>query len=166
MNAIMKKTVKDIEIENIYPVLDKAKYAKMDAQGRRQVFASMYAMKKVMTDYNGYQQELVKRLRPENAEEIARLVDEFNAMPQGGRESAIKEKKYADALKANYDFSTEVQKCLAEKESELDFAVLSDEAFDALCDSNPDWNFGQLMALREILCDAPEKASDGKEVQE
>lgn len=155
----MKKTVKDFEIENIYPVLDKAKYAKMDAQGRRQVFAAMYAMKKVMTDYNSYREELVKRLRPENAEEIARLVDEFNAMPQGERESAIKDKKYADALKANLEFSNEVQKCLFEKESELDFAPLSDEAFDALCDSNPDWDFGQSMALHDILCET----SDGKE---
>ena len=156
----MKKTVKDIEIENIYPVLDKAKYAKMDAQGRRQVFAAMYAMKKVMTDYNSYREELVKRLRPENAEEIARLVDEFNAMPQGERESAINDKKYADALKANLEFSNEVQKCLFEKESELDFAPLSDEAFDALCDSNPDWDFGQLIAIKELLCE------DGKEVTE
>ena len=162
MNAIMKKTVKDITVENIYPVLDKAKYAKMDAQCRRQVFAAMYAMKKVMTDYNGYREELVKRLRPENADEIAGLVDEFNAMPKAERENAIKDKKYADALKANLEFSNEVQKCLFEKESDLDFAPLTDEAFDALCDSNPDWDFGQSMALHDILCEA----SDGKEVTE
>lgn len=159
----MKQKVKDILVENIYNVLDGAKCDKMDAQGRRSVFAAMYAMKKVKADFEGYQQELVKRLRPDNAEEIARLVDEFNAMPQEEKETAVKEKKYADALKANYDFSTEVQKCLAEKESELDFAVLSDEAFDALCDSNPGWNFGQLMTLKELLCD---RQKDEKEVQE
>lgn len=163
----MKKTVRDITVENSYPVLDKAKCAKMDAKGRRSVYAAMYAMKKVLGDYNGYREELVKRLRPGNAEEIGRLVDEFNAMPQGERESALKEQKYADALKANYEFSAEVQKCLVEKESELDFTPLTDEAFDALCDSNPDWDFGQIMALKALLCDAPEKSSgEGKEVTE
>lgn len=152
----MKKTIKNGIVQNVYGLLDKAKFNKSDAAARRAVFGVMYPMKKVAEECEDFQREAAKRLQPENYQEIADAITEFNGMSTTEREAALKQPKYVDALKVNYLFNQELNKCVSEymnKDAELDVTPLSDTVFDALCDANSDWTLGQCMELQAILCD-------------
>lgn len=158
----MKKTIKDAIIEVVYPFLAKAKSTKMTAAGRRAVFNVMYEMQKRLEDYSKYKQELIKSLMPENSEEVAHIVEEFNALPESDKPAASKEPRYAGALKINNEFETELQKGFDSRESELDIAPLTDDVFYSLCDSNPEWEFGRCIALKEMLCEEEKTETEKK----
>lgn len=152
----MKKTVKKGIIQNIYGLLDKAKSDKCDSAARRAVFGAMYPMKAVAEGVADYHQEAAKRLQPANYNDIVAVINEFNGMNPHQREDAIKQPKYMDALRANFDFNKDLEKCMADvlaEDTEIDFVPLTDAVFDALCDSNPDWTLGQCMELQTVLCD-------------
>ena len=151
----MKTTVK--KVTDAYAFLDKAKYTKMEAADRRKLIKGIYRMKKVSAEYNDFRNDALKRLRPDNAEEMATLLSELDRMKPEEQMNALSQQKYADALRANAEFNKAVGECLGEeleKEVELDFLPLTEEAFDRLLDSNPEWSVGQAMLAEEILCDS------------
>lgn len=161
----MKQTVKISQIENVYTLLNGVKNTKMNSAARRALFGVMYPMKRVAEECKDYRQEAAKRLQPENYQEIADIINEFNGMTPEERAEAIKNPKYMEALKTNFTLDRDFNKCVAEymeKETELDFEPLTEEVFDALCDSNPDWTLGQCMELQDVLC-GTRKEEGGKE---
>ena len=161
----MKKTIKKATIAKVFGILDSAKLNKCPAQVRRAVFGAMYPMKAVAGECADYEREAAKRLQPEDYQVVVDVINEFNAMSPTDREAAVKQAKYMNALKANLEFNREVNKCVSEhlsEDAEIDFAPLSDEVFDALCDSNPDWTLGQCMELQDVLC-GTRKEEGGKE---
>ncbi len=150
----MKKNIRKGTVIDIHQTLDGAKCPGTSA--RKAMFKAMYPMKAVADGFNVYRDEAVKRLRPDNYDEVAGLVQKFAAMDADAQKKAIGEPLYKDALTANYEFNTALNQCLAEerdREVELDLAPLTDETFDTLCDANPDWTLGQCMELQDILCD-------------
>ena len=152
----MKKTIKTEKINEAYTLLDAAKYTKMEAADRRNIVKALRHLKKVSVEFNDFREDAIKRLRPDNFEEVAALINKFNAMTTEEREAAVAEKKYTDALKANIEFNTSVNECLREeldKLVELDFTGLSETAIDAMLDSNPDWTVGQAMLVEDILAE-------------
>lgn len=149
----MKTTVE--KVANIYPLLDKAKYTKMDNADRKALIKAMRPMKKTATEFNDFRDEAIKRLRPENFDKVAELIDKFNSLPQEERKQAIADPEYQEAFKANGEYNNAINDCLKEefdKEIELDFTPLTEEAVDKLLDSNTDWTLGQAMAVEELLC--------------
>lgn len=152
----MKKTIKKATITKVYGILNTAKLSKCPAQVRRAVFGAMYPMKAVAGECADYEREAAKRLQPEGYQATVDVINEFNAMSPTDRTEALKQTKYMNALRVNFDFNREVNKCVNEHLAEvveLDFAPLSDEVFDALCDSNPDWTLGQCIELQDALCE-------------
>lgn len=152
----MKKSIKNATILNVYRTLDKAKSGKCAQTVRRALFSAMYPMKSVAEECEDYEREAAKRLRPDNYRSIVEVVNEFNGMTASERKEAVKQSKYMDALKANFALNRELNECVNEhldKESEVDFTPLTDEVFDALCESNPDWTLGQCIELQEVLCE-------------
>lgn len=151
----MRQTIKTGRVTALYGILDAAMYTKMDSAARTSLIRAMRPMRRVANDCNEYREDAVKRLRPDNYDEVAGLIQKFAAMDADAQKTAIDEPRYKDALTANYEFNTALNKCMAEendKDVELDFAPLTDDAFDALCDSNPDWTLGQCMELQDVLC--------------
>lgn len=151
----MKRTVKKGIIQNIYGLLYKAKSDKCDSAARRAVFNAMYPMKSVAEGVADYRQEAAKRLQPANYDDIVTIINEFNGMTPHQREEALKQPKYMDALRANFDFDKDLGKCVGDmlsEDTEIDFVPLTDVVFDSLCDSNPDWSLGQCMELQAVLC--------------
>ena len=149
----MKKTVKDATIEKLYPILSEARLSKLNAAGRRAVFDVLYESKKILAEFDNYKGELYKSLVPADYEDTARVIGEFNALPDGKKSAALREKRFADAIKANGEFNMELQRGFDSRESEVGFAPLSDDVFDALCDSNPEWTAGQCVELKDLLCE-------------
>ena len=159
----MKATVK--KIAEAYALLDRAKYSKMESADRRLLIKAMRAMKKTALDYEDFKQDSMKRLTPENAEELVRIIEEFNAFKPEERANALSDPKFAEALEANAEYSREVSECLREegsKEIDLDFTPFSEDAFGALMDSNPEWSMGQAMLAEEILCGTDSANGNGK----
>lgn len=153
------------KVSEAYTLLDSAKYSKMESKERIALIKAMRAMKKVAEDFNGFRQDAVKRLMPDNFEDIANRINEFNAMSQQERVAAVEKPEYADALRANAKFNADVESCIAEetaKEIELAFEPLAADAFVNLLDSNPEWTAGQAMLAEDMLCGS-EESGKGKE---
>ena len=149
----MKTTIE--KVANVYPLLDKAKYTKMENADRKALIKAMRPMKKTAADFNDFREDAIKRLRPENFDKIAELIDKFNTLSQEERKAAIADPEYQKALKVNGEYNTAINDCLSEefdKEIELDFTPLTEDAVDRLLDSNTDWTIGQAMAVEELLC--------------
>lgn len=154
----MKKTIKTGRIIDIRQMLDKAKCP--GASARKAMFRAMYPMKAVSDGFDTYRNEAVKRLRPENYDEVAGTVNEFAAMGAEAKKTALAVPRYQNALKTNYEFNAALNQCLAEerdKDVELDLVPLTDETFDTLCDANPEWTLGQCIEIQEILCEQKEE---------
>ena len=151
------------KVSEAYALLDSAKYSKMESKERIALIKAMRQMKKVAEDFNGFRQDAVKRLMPENFEDIANRINEFNAMSQQERVAAVEKPEYADALRANAKFQNDVESCVAEegaKEIELAFEPLAADAFVNLLDSNPEWAVGQAMLVEDMLCGSEESGKE------
>ena len=166
----MERKIKTGRIIDIYATLNGAKYSKMESADRRRLFTAQYAMKKTVTEQEAMQKEAVEKFKPEGYDkDIAPMVDKFNAMTPENRADALKsDRKMADAIKVHTDFVGEVNGIIMEareKEVEPGFTPLSEEAFDRLLDSNPDWTVGVAGELHEILCGEEEDSAGeaGKE---
>lgn len=150
----MKKNLKTATINDVYTLLDSAKYTKMEAADRRALVKAMHPLKKVSTDFTDFREDAIKRLRPENYEEVDRLVGEFNGLSAEARTAAVTDPKYASAIKAFNAFQTDISECLREeiaKEQELEYEPLTAEAIDRLLDSNEGWTVGQAMLVEDVL---------------
>lgn len=158
----MEKKFKTGRIIDIYATLNGAKYTKMESADRRKLFTATYTAKKVVTEFEAMQKEAVEKFKPEGYDEnIAPMVEKFNAMTPEKRAAALKEDdKMADAIKIHTEFVSEVNGVIMEardKETVLSFAPLTEEEFDRLLDSNLDWASGLVVELEEILCEAKEE---------
>lgn len=150
----MKKNLKNGTINEVYTLLDAAKYTKMEAADRRALVKAMRPLKKVSTDFTDFREDAIKRLRPDNYEEVARLVDEFNGLSAEARTAAVTDPKYTSAIKAFNAFQTDISECLREeiaKEQEMEYEPLTAEAIDRLLDSNEGWTVGQAMLVEDVL---------------
>lgn len=144
------------KVANIYPILDKANYSKMDKADRKALTKAMRHMKKVAAEYNDFREDAIKRLRPEGFDKVAELIDKFNSLSQDERKEAFADPKYQEAFRANGEYNNAINDCLKEefdKEIELDFTPLTEDAVDKLLDSNKDdWALGLAIAVEEFLC--------------
>lgn len=150
----MKKNLNTATINEVYTLLDTAKYAKMEAADRRALVKAMRPLKKVTADFNDFREDAIKRMRPDNYQEVAGMVDKLGGMTAEARAVAMAEPKYAEAVKAFNAFQNDMSECLKEeltKEHELEFEPLSPEAIDRLLDSNPDWTAGKAMLVEDAL---------------
>lgn len=152
----MKKNVKIQTIVNVYPVLDKASLGKMEVTDRFAFIKALRPMKKANADFSDFREDAVARLKPEDYDKIAEEVQKFNSMNEEEREAALHNEETLNALKANGEFNMNIEKCLRDeldKEVELEFAPLSEDAFGKLMESNSNWEAGFVMTLEDILCD-------------
>lgn len=150
----MKKHLKTATVNEVYVILDSAKYTNMEPAERRALVKAMRPLKKIYVEFTDFRDDAVKRLRPDNYEEVAHLVDEFNRLAVDARISAMADPKYASAIRTFNVFQSEIAECLSEeavREHELEYEPLTSEAIDRLLDSNTGWTVGQAMLVEEAL---------------
>lgn len=158
----MKKTVGNVA--KAYALLDKASYKEMEKGARARLFCAMNRMEKIASDFAKFRKDVQIRLLPPEHEAISKAIGEFQAMNPEQKASAIKEKKYRDALEADAKFAGELEGCLAEeaqREVDLDFAPFTADDADSLIDAN-EWTVGQAMLVSNILCGQEESKPKGK----
>lgn len=162
MKTTIGKTV------DVYSILNKANFSKMNTSERKEITKARQPMLKYVEEYEKMHKDAVKNLQPDNFDEIARLVNEYNKMTIREKEIALKDPEYFDALNENARFNQSVNDCLNDylnKEAELDFTPVKEDTFDKLIDSNKDngWTFGIETLLKGILCAKEETETETEE---
>lgn len=156
----MKKNITIERVINVYKALDGAKMSKLETPDRYLLIRALRPMRRIDADFAEFREDAVKRLRPDNYDDIAAKVNKFNTLKTvQEREAAIEDTATREALEANYKFNTEVSECVKDelaKEVELEFAPLSEDAFGKLMESNPDWALGLIAEIEDVLTENKE----------
>ena len=164
----MKTKITTEKVLNAYRIISGAKYTKMDDADKIKVWKIARALKPVADKFDDDSKDASEKFKPEGFDENLRKAQEY--------ERVIKDKD-ADASKlemgaAEYgEFIKELQKYnkivgdaikeFADKEVELEFEKISEEAFGKLMASNDGaWDFGQALKLSEIICEKKKPSED------
>ena len=158
----MKKNIKTSEILSAFNVLNTAKYGSMEDADKIKAWKIARALKPVATKFDEDSKDAAEKMKPEikgGFDEVLAKAQKFEQMridpkadmtkaPMGAAEydAFIKKfKKYNDTV-------GNAVKEFAEKEVEVEFEPLSEDAFGKLMSSN-DWTMAQVVALAEIVCE-------------
>ena len=159
----MKKIkIKTSKVLDAYNVLNTAKYGSMEDADKIKVWKIARALKPFATKFDDDSKDAAEKMKPKmkgGFDELLQKAQEYERMqrdpkadmkklPMGPAEydAFIKE------LKAYNKLVGDAVKDFADKEVEIDFEPLSEEAFGKLMASN-DWNMSQVVALSEIVCE-------------
>lgn len=154
----MKKTVKTSEVLSVYQIIGSAKYGKMSSDEKIKAWKVAAKLKPVATKFEEETKDAAEKMKPtedfderlQKAQEYERLKDKneptIDIMTKADYDAFIKEfKEYQKTVdKAVKEF--------ADKEVEVEFDALSEEAFGKLIDSN-DWTLGQVALVAEFVCE-------------
>ena len=153
----MKKSVKTSEILGVYNILNAAKYGKMDDADKIKVWKICRKLKPIAVKFEDDNKDAAEKFKADikdfdknlqKAQEYERLTQEhkptIDVMTKPEYDAFIKEfKNYQDLMnKAIKEF--------AEKEVEVDFDAISEDAFGKLLASN-DWNVAQTTIVGDFI---------------
>lgn len=154
----MKKTVKTSEILSVYQIIGNAKYGKMSDDDKVKVWKIARKLKPVATKFEDDTKDAADKMKPyedfdqklQKAQEYERLKNDkkptIDVMSTADYDNFIADfKQYKNIVdKAIKEF--------ADKEVEIEFDAISEEAFGKLITSN-EWTFGQVTLLGEFVCE-------------
>lgn len=149
--------MKVIDIINAYNVLNAAKLNKLADADKFTVIRAMRALKPIHTDYEEAVKDAQERLKPEDFDALQKRAADWNATHKDKqlKDLTPEERTTLEGINAAYrDYTTKVEECIrdiAEKEKELDYTRLTEEAFGKLLESNPDWTMQQILAVADVL---------------
>lgn len=153
----MNKTMKTIDIINAYNVLNAAKLNKLADADKFTVIRAMRALKPIHTDYEEAVKDAQERLKPEGFDDLQRRAADWNATHKDKqlKDLTPEERTTLDGINTAFrDYTDKVEKCvrdLAERDCELTYTRLTEEAFGKLLESNPDWTMQQILAVADVL---------------
>ena len=126
----MKKNIKTEEILKVYNIIAQAKYNKLDDDDKIKIWKISRTLKPIQTQYEDDTKDVSEKMKP---------TDDFQNKLQKARdyEDSVKEGKTAEMTKED-------------KEVEIEFSPLSEDAFGKLLSSN-DWNLEQTNILGEFI---------------
>lgn len=154
----MKKTVKTSEILSVYQIIGKAKYGKMSDDDKVKVWKIARKLKPVATKFEDDTKDASDKMKPyEDFDQNLQKAQEYERL-NNDKKPTIDVMSTADYDKFIEDFK-EYQKLVnnavkefADKEVEIEFDAISEEAFGKLITSN-EWTFGQVTLLGDFICE-------------
>ena len=150
--------MKTIEITNIYAVLNEAKLTKMDDADKFKVIKALRVIKPIAKGYEDFIEEAKNKLKADDHDKMTEKAQAWNNDNQGNKVGELTQEQIDELNTINKyfsDYNSRVEACVkeeAEKEVELTFDKLSEEAFGKLVASN-DWTCGQIMALSDAVAE-------------
>ena len=156
----MTKTIKTGDLLKVYNVLGNAKYSKMSDDDKIKVWKITRKLKPVATKFEEDSKDAAEKLKPtedfterlQKAQEYERMVrdkdSDLQKLPMGAAE-------YDQFIKEFKDYNEVVGKAIKEfsdKEVEVDFEPLSEDAFGKLMASN-DWTMEQVTTAGDFVCE-------------
>lgn len=160
----MKKIkVKTSEILNAYNVLNNAKYGSMEDSDKIKVWKIARALKPVATKFEEDNKDAAEKFKPKDADFDEKLVNaqEFERLRNSGGDMSKAKMgvaQYEEFIAKFSEYNNLVRKAVEEfanKEIEVEFDPLSDNAFGKLMASN-EWKMSDVLVLSDIICEEPE----------
>ena len=154
----MKKTVKTREILAVYNIIGQAKYTKMEDADKVRAWKIARALKPKATKFDEDVKDAQEKLKPEgDFDERLKKAIEFERL-KNAKEDASKvmsEAEYADFIKEYKAYEKTVNEAVEEfgdKDVEVEFEPLSEEAFGRLMASN-EWTMQQASLVGDFVCE-------------
>lgn len=153
-----KQTIKTEKVLNAYRVLSTAKYGKMDDGDKIKVWKIARTLKPVADKFEDDSKDAAEKFKPsedfserlQKAQDYERMVKDGNAdmtkLPMGANE-------YGDFVKEFQKYNKLVGDAIkefADKEVELEFEKLTEDAFGKLMASN-EWTMEQAMEIGMLI---------------
>ena len=143
--------MKTLDIISVYKVLNEAKLSKMDDSDKFKVIKAVRALRVITNDFEELVKDVQEKLKDESFEEMQAKAQKWQ---EEGEKTSISVEERKSINQYFNDYSNKVDKCLkeeGEKDNELTFEKLTDEAFDKLTASN-DWNVKTIIQVQDALC--------------
>ena len=153
----MTKTVKTEKVLGAYNVLNTAKYTKMDDADKIKVWKIARALKPVATKFDEDSKDAAEKLKPEGfddnlqkAQEYERVTKDKDADASKLEMGAAEYGEFIKKLKEMNKLVADALKEFADKEVDIDFEPISEDAFTKLMASN-DWTMEQAVMIGELI---------------
>lgn len=156
----MKQTIKTEKVLAAFRVLSTAKYAKMSDEDKIKVWKIARKMKPVAERFEDDSKDAAEKMKPfeDFDEKLSKAQDYERKMKDENLDAStlpMDAAEYSEFVGEFQKYNVLVNKAVmefAEKEVELEFDALSEEAFGKLMASN-EWTMDQVMMLGDIITD-------------
>lgn len=152
-----KQTIKTEKVLSAYRVLSTAKYTKMDDADKIKVWKIARALKPVATKFEDDSKDAAEKFKPEGFDENLRKAQEFERVTKDADADASKLEmgaaeynEFIKELKKYNKLVGDAIKEYAEKEVEVEFDALSEDAFGKLMASN-EWTMEQTLEIGMLI---------------
>lgn len=153
----MKKTIKTEKALAAFRVLNTSKYTKMTDEDKIKVWKIARALKPVAEKFDDDSKDAAEKFKPtEDFAERLQKAQEFERKRNAGedmKDAPMGAAEYAEFINEFQKYNKTVAdavKEFADKEVELEFDVITEEAFGKLMSSN-EWDMSQVIAISEIV---------------
>ena len=145
------------KVVSAYNVLSTAKYGKLDDADKIKVWKIARALKPVATKFDEDNKDAAEKMKPEgfdeklqNAQEYERIVKNPNEDASNLKMGAAEYEKFISELKSYNKLVCDAVKEYSEKECNLSFEPISEDAFGKLMASN-EWTMEQATTLGSLI---------------
>lgn len=152
-----KKTIKTEKVLSAFRVLNTAKYTKMTDEDKIKVWKIARALKPVADKFEDDSKDAAEKFKPtEDFAERLQKAQEFERKRNAGEDmtdAPMGAAEYNEFLKEFQKYNKTVAdavKEFADKEVEVEFDVLTEEAFGKLMASN-EWEVSQVIEIGQII---------------
>ena len=153
----MIRKVKTEKVLGAFNVLNTAKYAKMDDADKIKVWKIARALKPIATKFDEDSKDAAEKLKPEGFDDDLRKAQEYERVTKDKEADASKLEmgaaEYGEFIKKLKEMNKLVADALkefADKEVDIDFEPISEDAFTKLMASN-DWTMEQAVMIGELI---------------
>lgn len=142
--------MKTIDIVKAYRIINDAKLTKMEDADKFKVIKATRQLKPVATSFDEFVKEAQERLKPEDWDGMQKKARKWQ---EDGDKSTLTVEERREINRYFTDYNAKVEECVkeeAEKEPELTYERLSEEAFGKFIASN-DYDVRTIIELENIL---------------
>lgn len=143
--------MKTINIVSAYRTINVAKLSKMEDADKYKVIKAIREMKPIAEQFDSFVSDARERLKPEDFDTMQEKAAQWQ---KDGDATTLTMEERIELNHHFEEYNEKVQECVreeSEKEIELKFARLSEEAFCKLMASNPDWDVKTAVQVEEVL---------------
>ena len=148
----MKKNLTTAVIVTAFHLLNEAKITKMEDSDKFTVIKALRVLKKIAVEFDEFKKDSEARLKPENYDDILKKAQQWQTE---GENTTLSEEERKGINLFFAEYTAKVNECIreeSEKEREVEYAMLNEEAFGKLVASN-DWTLGQIDAVSEVVAE-------------
>lgn len=154
----MTKKVKTEKVLEVWRIISTAKYGKLEDADKVKTWKISRALKPVATKYEEDSKDAAEKMKPSedfdqrlvNAQEYERVSRDKNADASNLKMGAAEYGEFIKELQNYNKLVMEACKEFAEKEVDVDFEPLSEQAFEKLMSSN-DWTLEQVTVVGDFI---------------